>query len=79
MNIIDTSECSCGAEREDLVHYFFQCPLYFVHRNVLQNTLFNHEIAFNLKTVLKGSNKEGDNRYIILAVQDYIIASARFP
>ena len=35
VNIIQSSNCSCGALTENVSHFFFECPLYTQPRNLL--------------------------------------------
>ena len=54
LHVIDSPACVCS-QREDTAHFFLDCPLYYVQRLALRNTVlrFNH---FRLETQLYGDD-----------------------
>lgn len=79
LNIIDDPSCICGNEREDPIHYFFQCPLYMRPRAALHNAV-SHLAPFTLKTLLFGRENLDieTNRHIISSTIAFIKTTERF-
>ena len=79
LHILNDTQCQCGHEYEDELHYFFTCPLYQVQRAVLHEKILQFA-PFNLYTVLHGNpNASLDvNETIVSAVHDYLDSSLRF-
>ena len=77
MNIIDAEDCACGV-REDLQHFFFDCPLYRVPRNTVIHKFNLLGIECNLQSILNGTNSDTDVN-ISDTITEYLIESHRFP
>ena len=93
-NFIDSPNCTfCNFHREDIVHYFFNCPKHAAHRGNLLNQLalllnesninpnvleISHNIASDL--MLNGSEHLSlqQNIAIFKIVQEFILLSKRF-
>ena len=69
VNIIQFSNCSCGALNEDVNHFFFECPLYTQPRNSLLAQLIPNNIV-TLDLLLNGNTllDYDSNKNVILAV-----------
>jgi len=89
INCSRTPLCGCGIENETILHFFFSCPLYAAHRNVLLTSAalicgsLWHDVSSKkqkLKWFLFGHNKLSfdDNCKLFSAVQKYILATKRF-
>ena len=50
LNIINSSNCSCGHDFEDNYHYLFECPLFIVEREIMftKLNLLNINITLNM-------------------------------
>ena len=53
IGVIDSPACCCGTGDEDMFHYFFICPLYWVHRERLQECIIGLG-PFTIATLLYG-------------------------
>lgn len=82
MHIIENPYCPCGAA-ETTEHFFLDCPLYLHSRNILRNQLQNININLTLDIILNGvpnNNNDNDtNKRIVIAVNEYLCATNRFP
>ena len=79
VNIIQYSNCSCGALTENVNHFFFECPLYTQQRNSLLAQLFPNNIV-TLDLLLNGNTllDYDSNKNVILAVLHFIKSTRRF-
>ena len=79
VNIIEYSNCSCGALTENVSHFFFECPLYTQPRNLLLAQLIQNNIV-TLDLLLKGNIllDYDSNESAILAVLHFIKSTRRF-
>lgn len=80
-HLIDNSSCVCGAPSEDLVHFFFQCPLYNDLRHHILS-IYNLLGYVNLQCLLCGIRNvhvpDQINTLILSHVNLYIKSSKRF-
>jgi hypothetical protein len=80
IHVVDSPACLCGNHRENNKHYFLECPLYFIERNVMfaQLTLLNFHPT--LSNLLFGDASQSDeiNKKAFLIIQDYIMTTRRF-
>jgi hypothetical protein len=79
LNLVETPTCACALEDEDPYHYFFVCPIYAAHRDLMLETI--HPIAYpTLKLVLYGDSNlpREANQITFEAVQRFIAQSKRF-
>ena len=77
-NITDINTCNCG-NIETAFHFFFECPLYTVHRNqLLLNTAFVPSLTLNV--ILNGDKNLStrDNIRLHEAVSNFISNTNRF-
>ena len=77
-NITDINTCNCG-NIETAFHFFFECPLYTVHRNqLLLNTAFVPSLTLNI--ILNGDKNVStrDNIRLHEAVSNFISNTNRF-
>ena len=58
IGVVESPSCSCGANRETVHHFFFECDKYVILRNELQCKIIRFG-NFNLKTVLFGIEGRG--------------------
>ena len=81
IGVVESPSCSCGADIENIYHFFFQCSKYVLLRNELQSEITNLG-NFNLNTILFGNRGQGvtqsQNEDIFNAVQKFIKNSGRF-
>ena len=79
VNIIQYSNCSCGALTENVNHFFFECPLYTQPRNSLLAQLIPNNIV-TLDLLLNGNTllDYDSNKNVILAVLHFIKSTRRF-
>jgi hypothetical protein len=80
LHVIDSPLCPCGAGvDEDAQHFFFDCPLYSVQREVLENELLPYVLT-DIDKLLFGLPDEDHltNIHIYSAVHKYIKTSNRF-
>ena len=79
VNIIQYSDCSCGAVTENVNHFFFECPLYTQPRNSLLAQLIPNNIV-TLDLLLNGNTllDYDSNKTVILAVLHFIKSTRRF-
>ena len=79
LHVIDSPACVCLYREEDTAHFFLDCPLYYIQRLALRNTVlrFSH---FRLETLLYGDDNLDyeTNVAIVLAVHEFIKDSERF-
>ena len=79
MNIINERKCRCNHPREDLVHYFMDCPRYDDQRRILYEQIFP-KTQFTVRHLLYGdphlSNE--DNEFIINKTIEFIRNTRRF-
>src|SRR5436190_12063345 len=68
-NIIETSECECGAEKETVEHYLLNCELYDKERDALRRRVGGQGMR---PSILLGDSQ------IITDTVDYIEKSGRF-
>ena len=75
---IEEPRCDCGYNYETVQHYFFHCPLYAHHRQILLSSM--PEEVQNVDNFLYGSNSmnETENKTLILSVLNYIKKTDRF-
>ena len=78
-HVIPEPSCSCGHSYEDVLHYFFICPLYNNSRQKLHETISNYA-TFNIHTILYGRDNlpQQCNHVIFDAVFLYIKETQRF-
>ena len=73
LHVIDSPACVCSHSEEDTAHFFLDCPLYYVHRLALRNTVlrFSH---FGLEMLLYGDDNLDykTNVAIVLAVHELV-------
>ena len=79
VNIIQYSNCSCGALTENVNHFFFECPLYTQQRNSLLAQLMPDNTV-TLDLLLNGNTllDNDSNKNVILAVLHFIKSTRRF-
>ena len=79
VNIIQYSNCGCGALTENVNHFFFECPLYTQPRNSLLAQLIPNNIV-TLDLLLNGNTllDYDSNKNVILAVLHFIKSTRRF-
>ena len=79
LHIINYTNCQCGHEYEDEIHYFFTCQLYQMQRAVLHEKILTHA-PFTLFTLLHGNPNASieTNETIVSAVHEYIDSTSRF-
>ena len=79
LHATDSPACVCSHREEDTAHFFLDCPLYYVQRLALRNTVlrFSH---FRLETLLYGDDNLDyeTNVVIVLAVHEFIKDSEKF-
>ena len=72
-HVVDSQACVCSHRIEYTAHFFVDCPLYYVQRLALHNTVsrFSH---FKLETLLYGDDNLDykTNFAIVLAEHEYI-------
>ena len=68
-NIVETSECECGAEKEIVEHYLLNCELYEEERDALRRTVGAQGMRIGILL--------GDSQ-IIKDTVDYIEKTSRF-
>ena len=81
VNIVNDAACSCGAPREDAIHYFFNCPNYTEIRRIMMNNLnWVQASDLNLNLLTRGSDDltYEENINIIKHVFNFIKSSKRF-
>ena len=82
MHISDTRQCpSCNSDREDVTHFFINCPAYAGNnRNQLQLVCHRLQVNFDVRTLLFGSRNLSDNnnKELFKAVCHFIKISKRF-
>jgi hypothetical protein len=78
-HVAEHSRCACGAPVEDPNHYFFECPHFFRHRQVLLLAI-EHLCTPTVDVFFHGcpTCSAGSNTEILRAVHQYIINSGRF-
>ena len=78
LKIIDSPKCICG-NKEDSIHFFFNCVLYRGPRVSLHNTVSNLA-PFTLDILLSGSDQLSfhENSQIINATIKFIDTTMRF-
>ena len=81
IGIVDSPSCSCGANLENVYHFFFECSNYVLLWNELQSKIIPFG-SFNRKTLLllvegKGSTISHKEK-IFEAAHRYIKSSVRF-
>ena len=78
LHVIEDAQCACNYWFEDTNHFFFQCPLYHIHRQELVNTV-QQICRIDLDILLFGNEALGlnENKKIFAAVHKYILASNR--
>ena len=77
-DLTDINTCNCG-NIETAFHFFFECPLYTVHRNLLLlNTAILPSLTLNI--ILNGDKNLStrDNIRLYEAVSNYISNTNRF-
>ena len=79
LHVIEDAQCACNYWFEDTNHFFFQCPLYHMHRQELVNTV-QQLCRIDLDILLYGNEALGinENKQIFAAVHRYILATNRF-
>ena len=74
--------CICGNAMETVFHYFFECPLYTVHRDAMFMAALDidGEVQLNVNTLLKGGSQLtlAENEHLHKIVSDYITSTGRF-
>ena len=79
LHVIDDPTCSCTTGNEENFHFFFQCPMYFVQRQELANTI-RQLTSFTINVLLYGDESldNNANQDIFAAVHKFIQDSGRF-
>ena len=80
LHLKDSPSCACGFDFEDCEHYFMQCPLFLVQRQILHTNLqMIGQDLFNCNTLLYGSaNLDLETNYqIFSAVHKFITDTDR--
>ena len=79
LHVIDDPTCICSNAVEDNEHYFLNCPLYYVQRQKLFDTI-TPITELNIDIILNGTSElsYNNNIAIIDAVHEYIKESDRF-
>ena len=77
--IIESSACSCGFKKEDEIHFFLACPLYYRPRVSLLNALA-HIAHLTVRTLLYGDDtfELEENKIIITKTLRFIKESKKF-
>ncbi len=47
LHVSDTAQCPCGYETEDTEHFLLQCPLYYIPRQSMLQSLAQQNIYIN--------------------------------
>ena len=78
--LTDHESCACGYEVEDLVHYFFNCPLYTEQRRELISFFVGLDIDITVDIIQAGSEQLtfSQNKILFKAVHTYIKNTGRF-
>ena len=78
MHIIDDSRCSCGNDREDVPHFFFQCPLYNDLRSLFDEV--DTTIPINVHNFLFGCENAtiSNIKNLFAIISNFILQSKRF-
>ena len=81
-NIVLDPTCQCGTNIESVHHFFFECPLYTNHREILVNNLRwlpeNCKLNTELLTCGNSELSHDQNIQIFKHAQDFIRKSKRF-
>ena len=82
IGLVDNPQCDCFFREESPSHYFLDCFLYVLERQVMFD-LFEHYIPKKLEIILNGINLENDefiqtNTRLTIAVQNFITHTKRF-
>ena len=80
LNIIPECKCECGYVRETTYHYILECPLYYLERTTMMNSLIDicPTITVDVLSFGDESLTEDLNNNIMLIVQRFIKESKRF-
>ena len=77
IHVAETPNCLCGCI-ETPQHYFFECPLYLTHRDILLVYFQNTEAPLTLKNIIYGDIKKNMTETLITSVEKYICETQRF-
>ena len=77
-HLVDDCSCTCGADTENTIHFFFQCPLYsnIRHHIVSVYNLLGYINTYVLTHGVTESNPL--NEIILYHINSYIKDSKRF-
>ena len=80
LNIIDSSHCECGFDKETCKHYFLDCPLYNTEREILMTDLRNFNFNLTLRNLLYGDDNLSDEFNVLayLSIQYFMKETKRF-
>ena len=78
-DVINDSSCHCGATTEDAHHYFIQCPMYEIERQILRQNI-EMVSSFTVKVILFGDPQLSlkQNKVIFGAVHEFMETTRRF-
>ena len=80
LRVEDSPLCTCHHIVEDVRHYFMECHLYTVHRNVLLQEIITLNTEPSVLNLLFGNDNNNVDKNISLAlsVQTFITETGRF-
>jgi hypothetical protein len=78
LHVVDSPRCQCGYPREDPKHYFFNCPLYALSRQLLWESVNLSNIDIN--EILYGDSTQDitTNENQLNAIHQYMRDTKRF-
>ena len=78
LHVEDSPLWTCHPVVEDVRHYFLECPLYTVQRNVLLQEIITLNTEPSVLNLLFGNISVDSNISLALSVQKFITAAGRF-
>jgi len=78
LHVLDSPQCACGNDIEDIYHYFYDCPLFNNERHVFFQAIAHLNISHWDMLLFGNDNLEyRDNVVLIHAVQSFIENTGR--